>query len=97
MATLFLSRPPHDFALLRRILVTVDGRRVAGIRPGQSTSVTVPSGQYLVQASLDWTRSETLTVQVGDEETVALEVSCPVRAYWQTWIAPSRALGIRRA
>ncbi|GAB3189781.1 hypothetical protein FHX75_111487 [Micromonospora palomenae] len=96
MATLILGRPPYDSALLRRIRVTVDGRRVAGLRPGRSASLTVESGQHVVQASLDWTRSEALTVRVGDGETVALEVSCPVRAYWQTWAAPSRALDIRR-
>lgn len=96
MAELLLSRPHNSGALLRRIWVRVDGLRVAGLRPGQSARVSLDGGDHVVQATLDWIRSEPLALQLDADETTSLEVSCPTRAYLQTWSRPSRALDLRR-
>lgn len=97
MTTLHLRRPYDAGAVLRRIWVTVDERRVAGLWPGQSISLNIEGGPRIVQAAMDWIRSEPLSVQLGDAEAVALEVSFPVRAYWRTWVKPRTALKIRRS
>lgn len=94
-ATLLVSRPHDAGALLRRVWVTVDGRRVAALRRGQSAAVTIQTGQRAVQATLDWISSEPLTVHLTDKGAVSVEVSVPGRAYWQTWTRPSQALDIR--
>ncbi|NBE83926.1 hypothetical protein [Micromonospora rubida] len=96
MAELILSRPHDSFALLRRIWVKVDGHRVVGLRPGQSARISVDEGQHVVQAALDWTRSEPLALHLDAGQSASLEVSCPVRACWQTWSRPLRALDLRR-
>jgi hypothetical protein len=96
MAGLLLSRPHDSGGLLRRIWVRVDGQRVAGLRPGQSARVSLDGGEHVVQAALDWIRSEPLALQLDADETASLEVSCPARAYVQTWFRPSRALDLRR-
>ncbi|WDZ86710.1 hypothetical protein [Micromonospora cathayae] len=95
MGILHLSRPYDAGAVLRRVWVTVDGLRVAGLRPGQSVDVPVTAGLRVVQAALDWTRSEPLSVRVDGSATVSVEASLPVDAYWRAFVTPSRALDLR--
>ena len=96
MAEIFLNRPHDSGAMLRQIWVKVAGQTVAGLRPGQSARISVNTGEHVVQAALDWIRSEPLALQLSAGQSTALEVSCPARAYWQTWFRPSRALDLRR-
>jgi hypothetical protein len=94
-ATIKVSRPRDAGARLRRLHVTVDGRRVVALRPGQSATVTVPAGRRTIQATMDWIASRPLTVELEEGSTAAVEASFSGRAYWQTWWNPSEALDVR--
>jgi hypothetical protein len=94
-ATLKVSRPHDAGGLLRQLRITVDGRRVAALRPGQCATVTVPAGRRMIQATLDWIECEPLAVEFDEGSTAVVEAWAPGRAYWQTWWNPSKALDIR--
>lgn len=91
-----LVRPAKDSAAMhRRINVTLDGHRVAGLRRGDAMIVEVAAGQHVVRAELDWVRIERmLTLMAGD--MVTIEVSYPLSSVFATFFKPTKAIVIRQ-
>jgi hypothetical protein len=89
--------PPHDGGgILRRLWVDVDGRRVAGLKQGQSAEVPLPSGRHTVRGRMDWISSPGLDIDLEEDEQHRVEVALPFSALWNMVRRPRTALTIHR-
>lgn len=95
-ARIVVSRPVNGIFAFRRLAVSLDGAIVARLHRGRQAEVEVDLGKHAVQASVDWSRSLPLTVQVEESDSITIEVSAPWSALWRTFVTPRRALRCRR-
>jgi hypothetical protein len=82
--------------MLRRLVVELDGHRVALLKRGESVDLTVPIGTHSVRGHMDWASSQTLDVHVDESEQARVEVALPTSALWNMVRRPRNALSIRR-
>lgn len=62
VAVIEVRRAKDVAGRFRRVTILLDGARVAGLRPGENASVTVPAGIHNLQARMDWVKSPTIAV-----------------------------------
>ena len=96
VARLRVARPHDGGGILRRLWVDVDGRRVAGLKQGQSAEIPLSSGRHTVTGRMDWTSSPELDIDLEEDEKVRVEVALPLSALWNMVRRPRTALTIRR-
>jgi hypothetical protein len=77
VATLQIERRHQRIAVLRRIRVEVDGRKAGRLRRGQRVDVPLTAGMHEVAAHRDVQHSGPVSVVVGGDELVVLEVALP--------------------
>jgi hypothetical protein len=95
MAVLRFTRPHDAGGALRRLLIEVDGRQVAALKPGKSAAVPVAPGSHAVQARMDWCTSRPLALEVGETDEVHVEATFPATALWDMVRRPASALVLR--
>ena len=91
-ASIVVSRPLSGIFDVRRIAVRLDGEVVARLYKGRSAHIKVEPGLHTVRASVDWTRSPHLSLDLADADEAAIEVSAPLSELWRTWIVPRSSL-----
>ena len=75
MATIHVHRPAGGWTdRLRAYELVVDGQEAARIKRGESKALEVAAGQHEIVAKLDWTSSDTLGLELGDDDVVHLGV-----------------------
>ncbi len=85
-ATLLVSRPRKDRRdLLRTYWLEVDGTRVARIHRGQQIEIPIAAGRHVVRATIDWSGSQPLDVDLAEGDTVRLKVECGGGAFAGAW------------
>jgi hypothetical protein len=95
-ARLVLSRGDDAAGVLRHIRVSVDGVEVALLKPLTSAEVEVPPGRHRVRASMDWTTSPALDLDLATGERVEVRVGLPLSMIWRMITAPRATLTIER-
>ncbi len=96
VAVLRVERPHDGRGIIRRLIVEIDGHRVALLKQGESVDLTVPPGAHSVVGRMDWISSPTLDVHVDEGEQARVEVALPISALWNMVRRPRSALSIRR-
>lgn len=95
-ARLLLSRGDDSAGMLRHIRVTVDGAEVARLTPLTALEVEVPPGRHRVRASMDWTTSPALELDLAPGERVEVRTGLPFSMIWRMVTAPRATLTIER-
>lgn len=96
MPTIEVGRPDTDtFGMFRRIMVDLDGRRAAGLRPGDHAAIEVGPGRHELVARMDWFRSEPLVLDLAPDRWLRVEVSAPFLRGLKGFLRPSEGLAIR--
>ncbi|GIG36503.1 hypothetical protein [Cellulomonas pakistanensis] len=95
-ARLVLSRGDDSAGMLRRIRVTVDGEPVALLKPRTVAEVDVPPGRHRVRASMDWTTSRAMDLDLVPGERVEIRTRLPFSMIWRMVTAPGDTLTIER-
>jgi len=95
-ARLVLSRGDDSAGMLRHIRVTVDGQPVALLRPSTVAEVDVPPGRHRVRASMDWTTSRAMDLDLVPGERVEIRTGLPLSMIWRMVTAPDDTLTIER-
>lgn len=96
MAELRIYRRADYFGFFRRMLIEVDGKVSARLRPDQEQTVTVTAGRHVLQARMDWTTSKPIELDVGDDDNAEFETALPMRALLDMIIRPGSAVVLRR-
>lgn len=96
VARVRIERPYDGGGILRRLVVEVDGRRVAALKQEQSVEVELPPGRHTVVGHMDWASSAVLEMDLADADQVRLEAALPLTAMWEVMRRPRGALSIRR-
>ena len=96
MARLRVERPYDGGGILRRLVVEVDGERVAVLKQQRSVELELPAGRHTVVGRMDWASSATLEVDLAEGDDLRLEAALPLASMWDTLMRPRRALSIRR-
>ena len=81
--TLRLVRGPGFADRLRRYKILLNGAQVATIPHDTVMDLQVPSGSLMIEARLDWGRSQPLTIEALAGRTIQIEVS----NYWGAFLA----------
>lgn len=95
-ARLVLSRGDDSAGVLRHIRVAVDGELVALLKPRTVAEVDVPPGRHRVRASMDWTTSRALDLDLVPGEHVEIRTGLPFSMLWRMVTAPGDTLTIER-
>ncbi|WP_147794515.1 hypothetical protein [Cellulomonas sp. Y8] len=95
-ARLVLSRGDDSAGMMRHIRVTVDGELVALLKPRTVAEVDVPPGRHRVRASMDWTTSGALDLDLVPGERVEIRTGLPLSMIWRMVTAPGDTLTIER-
>ncbi len=91
-----LTRGDDTAGLLRHIRVRVDGDLVALLRPMTAVEIAVAPGRHRVRASMDWTTSPELEVDVRPGERVEVRSGLPWSMLWRMVVTPRSTLTIAR-
>ena len=84
MCTIRLVRPALLIDIVRSYRILLNGKIAGKIRHDSTLEVRVPAGPVTIEARLDWTRSQPLTIHAVPGQTIEIEV----RNHW----GASRAL-----
>ncbi len=95
-ARLVLSRGDDSAGMMRSIRVTVDGEPVALLKPRTVAEVDVPPGRHRVRASMDWTTSRAMDLDLTPGERVEIRTGLPLSMLWRMITAPGDTLTIER-
>jgi hypothetical protein len=90
-----IERPYDGGGILRRLVVEVDGRRVAALKQRQSAEVELAPGRHTVVGHMDWASSAALEIDLAEGDDVRMEVALPLSAMWDVLRHPRRSLSIR--
>ncbi len=90
-----VRRGRSDSAMLRDIIVNVDGQEAARLAQGAEAVLKVTAGSHVVQAAMDWATSIPLEVPVVSGGEAVVEVAIPWNAMWRSFTAPKSALTAR--
>jgi hypothetical protein len=72
-ATLRVRRVRNSWALLRRLVVLVDGEKAGMIRPGKTATIEVAAGIHSVAVRMDWVQSPAVEATCVDGTTTDLD------------------------
>ncbi len=98
MSKLVFTRPSGlQAGIARRLPVRVDGEVVATLRPGERQAVEISPGHHVVQAKMDWCTSPPLPVDVAGDESLTVEVVCPLnmKSIFKTFFRPKTSIVAR--
>lgn len=94
-----ITRPRQPISLLGAVSVALDGKRVARLLGGQSRDVQGSGQTQTLTVSLNWLRSNPVTVADPGADAV-LHVTVRFAPFWRTCLyslfAPSRVLIVER-
>ena len=94
-----IERPSQSSAVMRRVIVTMDGETVAKLRPGEVARVPCLIRAPKVQARMDWCHSNELIVN-GCTEDISIRLRVEFAPFWQallfSFIRPSQVLRLHR-
>jgi hypothetical protein len=77
-------------ARLRKMKVSIDGNVAFALAPGESQSITLPEGTYVVVGRMDWTKSQPVSVDL--DSNALCEVSMPyTNEHWYDIFKPFNA------
>jgi hypothetical protein len=71
--SLVLTRRPAAAAVLRKFGVRIDGRRIGGIKSGETRTFNVSPGRHVVIVTQDWTSSRPFTFDMQEGQVLSLE------------------------
>ena len=74
MATFIINRTSEYLNRGRRYGIYVDGKEMGKMVNGETKEFNVSPGQHSVFAKIDWCSSETLSIDLNDQETKTLKV-----------------------
>jgi hypothetical protein len=83
-STIRLVRPALFVDALRSYRILINGKEAGKISHNSTLEISVPAGPVTIEARLDWTRSQPLTINAVPGQTLEIEV----RNHW----GASRAL-----
>jgi hypothetical protein len=88
-ARIHIDRPAEGYAdRLRAYQVVLDGTKVRSIKRGQTCTIETQPGRHELHLKLDWTRSRSVTLDIGPEQEAHLRCrpnASPLLAlYWIT-------------
>lgn len=95
-AVLVLSRGDDSAGLMRKIVVRVDDAEVARLGINETVEVPISPGRHHVVASMDWTRSPRVDVEIAGDERISLRTSLPWSGFWRMLTAPRSTLTLTR-
>jgi hypothetical protein len=78
--TIRLVRPSLLVDRIRSYQILLDGKQAGKIGNDSTLELRIPAGPVTVQAKLDWTRSQPLTINAVPGQTIEIEV----RNHWGT-------------
>jgi hypothetical protein len=94
VATVTIRRAPSYFGRFRRLKILLDEVPVAHLKRNASVDLEVAAGRHLVQAKLDWLRSQPWVVEATDARPIRVTFSMPFPDAWAGSLVPS-AIGIK--
>lgn len=74
MATIRIKRTNEYSNLLRDYKILIDGQQVGTIANGETKDFSTTVGQHTVTAKIDWCSSPDVSVDVKENQTIALNV-----------------------
>lgn len=80
----------------RRLIINVDGRRAAALRPGGACDVPVDARQLSLVAQMDWAKSKPVVFVVPGSGVVEVTVDYPlsVQSVIDTVFRPSQSIRV---
>ncbi|TXE02272.1 hypothetical protein [Algoriphagus aquimarinus] len=75
MAKLIIERTSEWNNGLRDIGIYLDGEKIAVIGNGEIKDFEIKSGEHTLKSKIDWCGSETLTINLSDNEIKKIELS----------------------
>ncbi len=88
MGTLNIRRAENYFGSARRLIIYVDGAKVAKLRLHDVVSLELPNGKHTVRARMDWVTCRALSVEVSDELIRRVELSLPMHRLPLAFLTP---------
>ncbi len=71
--------------MLRSYQIIIDGKNVGLLARNGTLEVKAPAGSHTLEASLDWGRSEPLTINAAPNQKIEIEVSNHWGALLSLW------------
>ena len=79
---------------MRNLRVFVDDIEAASLRPGSAQVIQISSGRHAIVGRMDWCRSKELTVEAEEGNSIAIELSYPMSALFDTFFRPRQAIAV---
>ena len=95
MGTLNIRRASNYFGGARRLVIYVDGTKVAKLSLRKSMSLELPDGAHTVRARMDWVTCKPLVVNVTSEFVRTVEFSLPMSRLPLAFLVPWRGFAAR--
>lgn len=73
---IIVSRTSQYANSLRKVKILLDGELTAAIANGQTLALDVDPGPHVVEAALDWARTEPLRLEVKPGQVSRVETGC---------------------
>ncbi len=70
--TVSIHRPPRKFATAGAVEIFCDEQKVGDLKAGQTIAATVKPGRHRVMAKSSWCKSNTVSFDIKEQETVKL-------------------------
>ena len=74
MASIIINRTSEYLNRLRNCDVYIDGKKVDTISNGETKKFNISAGQHSILTKIDWCSSQTLLVDINDNETKSFKV-----------------------
>ena len=74
MASIIINRTSEYLNRLRNCDVYIDGKKVDTISNGETKEFNISAGQHSILIKIDWCSSQTLLVDINDNETKSFKV-----------------------
>ena len=74
MASIIINRTSEYLNRLRNYDVYIDGKKVDTISNGETKEFNISAGQHSILIKIDWCSSQTLLVDINDNETKSFKV-----------------------
>ena len=74
MASIIINRTSEYLNRLRNYDVYIDGEKIDTISNGETKEFNISAGQYSILTKIDWCSSQTLLVDINDNETKSFKV-----------------------
>ncbi len=77
MGTLHISRADNYYGSARRLVIYVDGAKVAKPRSDDVIRLELANGEHTVRARMDWVTCRPIAVKINDDRNCSVEFSLP--------------------